>query len=194
MDRRPVVVLLLALHGLAVFAQPTNRVGAETAADVFHREAAARYRAILSGLRERHVLDDDEAMLRRVHPVAYGLIAAATAERPESAAWSWEVHVTSDPKKGAFCMAVGKVLIGSALVRRLALDDGELAMLLAHEMAHALAEHRREVAGGAIDTDATLEARQAERAISQEIEADRIGMSLAYRAGWPLASLVRFYH
>jgi predicted Zn-dependent protease len=190
---RPLALLLsLFFFGTAALSQGTQD-WASTETQAFRDAAAVRYRAILAGLRERRALDDDDAARERARRIAAGLIIVAAAERPDTTAWSWEVHVTSDPAQSAFCMAGGKVLVGSVLVRRLALDDGELAMLLGHEMAHALAGHRREVARGSIDADAVAGVRQADVAMAQEVEADRIGMRLAYRAGWPIASLVSFY-
>lgn len=187
---------MLAFCGATAFAQSTNLPrppGIGTDAEAFRNEAAAQYRKILAGLSASGKLDDDKVMLERVRRVAGGLIIAAAEVRAETAAWSWEVHVTSDVSRGAFCMAGGKILIGSELVRRLALSDGELAMLLGHEIAHAVAGHRREVARGGMESDVAQEIRQAEIAVRQENEADEIGMRLAYRAGWPASSLVGFY-
>jgi predicted Zn-dependent protease len=191
-----VLILLLVISGVTAFAEPAVSARIPDngpAAEAFRHEAAARYRKILAGLSARHKLDDDEALLGRVRKVARSLITVAAAARPETAAWSWEMHVTSDVAIDAFCMAGGKVLVGSEFVRRLGLGDGELAMLLGHEMAHALAGHRREVVRGGMESDPAEEIRGNEIALLQEDEADRIGMSLAYRAGWPLSSLVSFY-
>ena len=187
-----VALLMLAFCGAAAFAQTTN-LPIPVDADAFRDEAAAQYRKILAGLSARGKLDDDEVLLGRVRRVAASLIIAATEIRAETSAWSWEVHVTSDVSKGTFCMAGGKLLIGGALVGRLGLNDGELAMLLGHEIAHAVAGHRREVARDGMEADAAQEIRQAEMAVRQENEADEIGMRLAYRAGWPASSLVSFY-
>ena len=186
----------MTLCSAMVFAQPANSPRAPAAGtedEAFRNEAAAQYRKILAGLSARGQLDDDEVTLERVRRISKGLIAAATEVRPETGAWSWEVHVTSDRSKGAFCMAGGKVLVGSALVKRLDLGDGELAMLLGHEIAHAVAGHRREAIRSSMDADVAQEIRQAEIAVMQENEADQIGMKLAYRAGWPTTSLVSFY-
>jgi predicted Zn-dependent protease len=188
------MALAMALCVATALAQPTSPHRFYAADDAaFRAEAAAQYGRILASLSARGKLDDDQAMLDRVRRVARGLIAAAADVRPETAAWSWEVHVTSDASKAAFCMAGGKILIGGELVRSLDLRDGELAMLLGHEIAHAVAGHRREAVRSSMEADVAQEVRQAELAVAQEDEADRIGMDLAYRAGWPPASLVSFY-
>ncbi len=161
--------------------------------DAFRSAAAVQYRKILASLASNGRLDDEAALLARSRRVAAGLITAAGEARPESAAWSWEIHVTSDVSRGTFCIAGGKILVASEIVNRLELDDGELAMLLGHEIAHAVADHRREAARVAMDADPAQEVRAAEIAVMQEDEADRIGMRLAFRAGWPAASLVSFF-
>src|SRR5471032_1950560 len=62
-------------------------------------------------------LDDDRALLARLQTIGAGLIRAAAQIKPEAALWQWEFHTTSDPGVDAFCMAGGKVLVGSAFVR-----------------------------------------------------------------------------
>ena len=155
--------------------------------------AAARYQSVLHGLSTRGMLDDDPALSSRILRLLPALMQGAAAIKPQSASWAWEFHVTGDAAQNAFCMAGGKVLVGSAFVRQLALDDGELAMLLGHEIAHALAGHRREAAPSSFEGDLSQRIRQSEIAFAQESEADEIGMGLAHRAGWPSASLVSFY-
>jgi predicted Zn-dependent protease len=189
---RRIVLLMLAFCGAAALAQSTN-LPSRVEEDAFRNEAAAQYRRILAGLSAKGKLDDDEILLGRVRRIAASLIVAAAQVRAETSAWSWEVHVTSDASKGAFCMAGGKVLVGSELVRRMGLSDGELAMLLGHEIAHAVADHRRQASHATLESDVAEEIREAEIAVMQENEADRIGMSLAHGAGWPTSSLVSFF-
>ena len=167
---------------------------AALADDTAFREAAAvQYRAMLAAMSAKGRLDDDPILLERVRRIGAGIIAAAGQARPETSTWPWEIHVTSDPSQAAFCMAGGKVLVGRAFVARLALTDGELAMLLGHEIAHAVADHRREASRATMESDPAAEVREASIAVMQEDEADRIGMELAHRAGWPAASLVGFF-
>jgi predicted Zn-dependent protease len=187
--------IILACLAAAALAQPIlpGVPGTEGDDSAFRSEAATRYRTILARLAASGKLDEDGVALDRARRIAAGLIAAAKAIRPATGTWSWEVHVTSDASVAATCMAGGKILLGSDFVRRLDLSDGELAMLLGHEMAHAVAGHRRAVVRPQMDTDAAQEVREARIAVMQEKEADEIGMALAYRAGWPLASLVGFF-
>lgn len=155
-------------------------------------------------------LDGDRALLARLRSISVGLIRAAVELKPEAAQWQWEVHTTSDPEVDAICMAGGKILVGSTFVRELALNDGELATLLAHEVAHAVAEHHRETFSEALflnrfpavplevvmerlDSDLSLQIRLSTLSSLQESEADQLGMVLAYRAGWPPSAMVSFY-
>ncbi len=167
------------------------------------------YNARVVGLAAAGKLDDDHALVVRVRSIGAGLIRAAVGMKPEAADWQWEIHVTSDPEVEAFCMAGGKILVGARFVQRLELDDGELATLLAHEVAHAVAEHHREILSAALflnqpavpidvvleryDTDLSLQIRLAGLANMQESEADQLGMVLAHRAGWPSSSMLSFY-
>ncbi|WP_432381802.1 M48 family metalloprotease [Duganella sp. P38] len=155
-------------------------------------------------------LDQDRRLLARLRYISTELIRVASELRPEVAGWRWELHTTDDPEVDAICMAGGKILVGSAFVQRLALTDGELATLLAHEVAHALAEHHRETFSEAmlvnrlpavplevvmarLDSDITLQIRLWKLSSLQESEADHLGMVLAHRAGWAAADIVGFY-
>lgn len=155
-------------------------------------------------------LDEDRALLARLHYISVELIRVAIELKPEAAQWHWEVHTTSDSEVDATCMAGGKILVGSAFVRQLALTDGELATLLAHEVAHAVAEHHRETFSEAmlvnrlpavplevvmarLDSDLSLQIRLSRLSSLQESEADQLGMVLAHRAGWTAEDIVSFY-
>jgi predicted Zn-dependent protease len=193
--KRSRIVAGLAVCALAGCGVPTQRTDELTpVAQVAFREAAASsYAGILAGLDARGMLDDDAPLLARTRRVAAGLIGQAARLNPDTAAWAWEVHTSGNAATGAFCLAGGKILVGSAFVRRMALADGELAMLVAHEMAHAVAGHRRSAAGESMESDAAQEVRRIQLAVMQEDEADRIGMRLAYAAGWPPSALADFF-
>ena len=169
--------------------------------------AAVRYAERLAGLR----IDGDQRFAARVRGIALPLIAQARRDYPDTAQWDWQVHTTDDPDQNADCMAGGKILISQAYVERLELGDADLAMMLAHEIQHAaqhhnLKEYRQALlleprrAGrpfaeleDAVDHDRTLMARLAPTNYAQEEEADREGLLLAWRAGWPAARLAGYF-
>jgi predicted Zn-dependent protease len=190
-------LLLAAAPGFA--AEPTQ-------ADIMAR-AAAVYATRLAA----SVIDSDRHFTLRVRAVAQVLMRQVRRDYPDTAGWDWEVHTTDDERTSADCMAGGKILVGKAYVERLGLNDAELAMLLAHEIQHAALHHNlleyqaalrlapawrtRPFAEleDAVDNDRALIARLASTNYAQEQQADREGLLLAWRAGWPAAQLAGYY-
>jgi predicted Zn-dependent protease len=154
-------------------------------------------------------LDRDKTLLARASRIAEGLVRAAVALKPDAAGWPWELHVTDDPAVEAESQAGGKLLVGSYFIYRLKLDDGELAVLLAHEIAHVIAEHGRETLSEALldarrelplevveerlASDFPLQFRLSRLSAIQEREADQLGILIAHRAGWPCSAVLNFY-
>lgn len=189
---------------------------AGAAAALTHAEVMAgaerQYRAYMRELQLRHELDADPVFHARVQRLAQPLIAQAMHDYPEAAGWSWEVHTTLDGDDNAYAMAGGKLLVSRAYVDKLLLSDAELAMLLAHEIAHAVLRHNlleyeeamrlepswrvRPFAEleDAVDNDLALMRKLAPLGLQQEAEADREGLKLAWRVGWPGAALARYFH
>lgn len=179
-------------------------------ADEVHARSASNYYERVSALAAGGQLDDLPAIKERVQRIATTIIGAAKKLQPAARDWEWEVHTTSNPAIDAFCMAGGKILIGSNFIQRLALNDGELAALIGHEVAHAIAEHHRETLSEALsivapptpslaivmarlDLELTLQIRLFSLASIQESEADQLGMTLAHLAGWNMSDVVSFY-
>lgn len=203
--------LLLAAASASAQVPESGRVQELAfSADEVDASMEARYIDRTVDLAAAGKLDEDRALLARLRYISAELIRVAIELKSEAAQWQWEVHTTSDPDVDALCMAGGKILVGSAFVRQLALTDGELATLLAHEVAHVVAEHPRETFSEAmllnrlpavplevvmarLDSDLSLQIRLSALSSLQESEADQLGMALAHRAGWAAADMVSFY-
>jgi predicted Zn-dependent protease len=80
-------------------------------------------------------LSTNQATIRVVNRV--GQRIAAVAERPD---FDWEFRVIASPDQNAFCLPGGKVAVYEGLLP-LCQNEAELAVVLAHEVAHALARH-----------------------------------------------------
>lgn len=178
--------------------------------DALQQHSAVQYQQLLQDLTDTHQIDDDDVITERVRRVTATILRAAAILEPKVKDWRWEVHTSSAPDIEAYCMAGGKILVGSQFVRRLALNDGELAALIGHEVAHAVAQHHRETLSEArlinpqpastmgillerLDLELPLQIQLGRLSSIQEAEADQIGMTLAHLAGWSSADFVSFY-
>jgi len=129
---------------------------------------------------------------------------------PRARDWRWEVNLIGSRQINAFCMPGGKIAFYSGILSQLKLSDDEVAMVMGHEIAHALREHARErmaksavtqgaawlggaLAASVLGVDPRLTDGLArgganlltlEFSREDESEADLVGMELAARAGY----------
>jgi len=57
--------------------------------------------------------------------------------------FSWEFNLVKDDQLNAFCMPGGKIVVYEGIMKLMSSDD-ELAVVLGHEVAHAVAKHSNE--------------------------------------------------
>lgn len=170
--------------------------------------AKVAYQQTLQELGKAGKLSRDKALNQRVQRITDRLIQQAILLRPETRAWDWQIEVIDDPKTvNAWCMAGGRMAIYTGLIEQLQASDDELAQVLGHEIAHALAKHAAEQMSVAMATalgmaavgsmaeehqqtalaTAALAAKlaiQLPNSRTAEREADRIGIELAAKAGY----------
>lgn len=160
-------------------------------------------------------LSKDAAAAARVKRVGEKL--AAAANRPD---FAWEFNLIDDPKTvNAWCLPGGKVAVYTGLLP-VAKDDAGLAVVMGHEIAHALARHGSERMsqgllaqyGGTLLSVALSQKPAETRALyekaygtgvqvgallpfsrGQESEADHIGLLLMAEAGYDPRAAVDFW-
>jgi predicted Zn-dependent protease len=141
--------------------------------------------------------------LQRLRNIATRIIPHATRFNPRAKDWKWEVNLIGSRQINAFCMPGGKIAFYTGILKTLKLTDDEVAMVMGHEIAHALREHAREQAGkntltklgalglsvatggkydGLVNTGANLLSLSYSR--SDETDADLVGLDIAARAGY----------
>ena len=133
--------------------------------------------------------------------------------------YQWEFNLVEDPQVNAWCMPGGKVVVYSGILP-VTRDDAGLAVVLAHEIAHAIAEHGTErmsqglitqMGGMALSTAmATKSAATQQLWMSvfgvgaqygallpygrlQEKEADQLGLVFMTMAGYDPNSAISFW-
>ncbi len=208
----PVVAALVAAGCQSVQTTQPGAVGVErrqtmlVSSETVNRSADKAYRRVLADAARKGQLNRDAAQTARVRAIAQRLIAATRAFRADAPGWRWEVNVIGSKELNAWAMPGGKIAVYSGLIEGLKPADDELAAVMGHEIAHVLREHGRERAShayaqsiglGAVGAVLGLPAVATD--ISQiildvtfnlpnsrtdEIEADRIGVELAARAGF----------
>ncbi len=209
--------VLVALALAACVTSPTGRsqlmiVSPETA-------IAASQRAYLNAVRDlqrENRLLYDWRIKERVESVAGRVVAQAVALYPRTSRWQWSVALIDDDDPNAWCMAGGRMAVNSGLLTELGLSNDELAHIIGHEIAHAIANHTAERMSMVLLTQAGLIAAAiaadeddedvlsaasvaADLAIMlpnsrvAESEADRLGMELAIRAGYEPAAAVSMW-
>ena len=177
--------------------------------------AAQQFVQMQNQAREKRALaPDNHPQLIRLRYIARRLIPFTPPWNPRAKQWKWEVILIGSPQINAFCMPGGKIAFFWGILQRLQLDDDEVAMIMGHEMAHALREHARERMGKSFATRGALElgsallglgntgrmvAGMGEQLLSlvfsrdDESEADLVGMELAARAGYNPAAGVTLW-
>jgi predicted Zn-dependent protease len=147
----------------------------------------------------------DHPQVKRLRAIAERIIPHTQGCNPASASWKWEVNLIGSSDLNAFCMPGGKIAFYYGILAKLQLDDDEVAMIMGHEMAHALLEHARERMGKTMATRGVLEIGSALLGLGDlgrmaggmgaqlltlrfsrddESEADALGLVLGAKAGY----------
>ena len=146
---------------------------------------------------------EDDAQAKRVQRIAKELLPHTHKWNHRAKDWAWEVILVRTPTVNALCMPGGKIAVFTGIIDKLNLTDDEVAVVLGHEMAHALREHARAraakvtltnvgtmVVGLVIGGNVGELARQGGGLLNlkfnrdDERDADLIGMEIAARAGY----------
>jgi predicted Zn-dependent protease len=171
-------------------------------------EAAAQqqYKQILQQAGgQRALAPENHPQLQRLREISKRIIPFTDEWNPRARAWQWEVNLIGTKDLNAFCMPGGKIAFFYGLLKQLQLSDDEVAMVMGHEIAHALREHARERMGKTAATrigagvlsalfglgntgDALLNMGSQLLTLKfsreDESEADVVGLEIAARAGY----------
>ena len=181
-------------------------------ADSLEQSARQQYRQTLSEANSKGALaPDDYPQLKRLRAIANRLIPFTAQWNPDARKWKWEVNLIGSKQLNAWCMPGGKIAFDTGILDQLQLTGYEVAMIMGHEMAHALREHARERLAKSKATSMGLSVASQLLGLGQmgdvaanvgtqlltlkysrddETEADLVGLEIAARGGFkPEASV-----
>lgn len=206
----------LATVSLGAHAQvdvgPPSSLRKIVSAEQVEGAAAKQYRQMMASANDQRALyPDNHPQVRRLREIANRLVPHSEAWNRNARDWKWEINLIHSDQINAFCMPGGKIAFYSGILDKLQLSNDEAAMIMGHEMAHALREHARAQMGKgsatsfglrigaallglgqmgdmAADLGSQLLSLQFSR--SDETEADLVGLELAARGAFqPRASV-----
>ena len=181
-------------------------------AEQLDQVAAQTYTQLSNEAANKGELNTDPKLTARVRAIAARIEPQTNVFRADAPSWPWQVNVIQSKELNAFCMPGGRIMFYSGLITQLDLTDDEIAIVMGHEIAHALREHSREQASQAMAAQTGLGvgaallglggagadlANQGYQMLvatkfsrTDESEADLIGLELSARAGYdPRAGL-----
>jgi predicted Zn-dependent protease len=200
-----------ALASMLAFACVPQVALAQALNVQLEQQADQQYRQLLAQAHAKHaVATDSNVDLQRLRRVEQRILPFTYAVNPRARQWQWEVNLLRSDQVNAFCMPGGKIAFYNGILVKLNLTDDEIAIVMGHEITHALKEHGVQQAkdqmvgqlaaraGGAllsawlgVNPNLTAIGAQAANSLFQlrfsrgdEAEADAIGLELAARAGF----------
>ena len=212
-----VLAICLAGAGLPTLAREGVEVGNNSSfaklvpAEQVERSAAQQYLQVLSQAdSKRALVPKDNPQVVRLRAIARKIIPFAMEWTQRARTWQWEVNLIDSNQINAYCMPGGKIAFYTGILQQLQLTDDEVAMVMGHEVAHALREHARErmgksavthgaarIGGALLSSFFGIDPRLTDGVASgganlltlefgreDESEADLVGMELAARAGY----------
>jgi Zn-dependent protease with chaperone function len=130
-----------------VLAREGVEVGKESAfanlvpAAEVEQSARQQYAQMLKEAASKNALGpDDHPQVQRLRRISKELIPFALQWNPRAKDWAWEVNLIGSNQINAFCMPGGKIAFYTGILNQLKLTDDEVAMVMGHEIAHALRE------------------------------------------------------
>jgi predicted Zn-dependent protease len=194
----------LAREGVDV--GPPSSMSKLVSAEQIEKAATEQYSQLLAQAAAKKALaPESNPQVVRLRSIARRIIPHTYEWNPRAREWRWEVNLIGSRAINAFCMPGGKIAFFVGILDQLKLTDDEVAMVMGHEMAHALREHAREQMGKTMATRGAIEIGAAIFGLGNagrlaagmggqlltlrfgredESEADLVGLELAARAGF----------
>lgn len=179
-----------------------------TTTQSINQEAEQQYLQVRKQAGAQGAIDRNSDTAKRIHAVFDKMKPYAERANKTGVPFGWEITVLKSNELNAWAMPGGKMAFYTGLVDKLSLNNDEIAVVMGHEMAHALQEHGKSdrtvgmvtgilggVANAALQATVGVDAGELigvgsdlivskPFSRSQETEADEVGLFLMAEAGY----------
>lgn len=184
-------------------------------AEQLENAAAQQYNQLIREAQNAGILaHSEDPQLLRLKNIARRLIPFTQSWNERAKNWNWGVVLIRSKEINAFCMPGGKIAFYTGILEQLKLSNDEAAMIMGHEMAHALREHSREQMAKNAATQigislgsqllglgevGNMAAQMGGKLLSlkfsrnDERDADLVGLEIAARAGYSPSAAVSLW-
>ena len=185
---------------------PSSNLRKLVPAEELETAATQEYAQLLADAKAKGALASaGNPQLQRLRNIAARLVPQTAQWNDRARQWNWQVNLLNSKEINAFCMPGGKIAFYTGIIDQLKLTDDEAAMIMGHEMAHALREHARARIAKSQGTGTLLSLGAQLLGLGQlgdmaasvgtqlltlrfsredETDADLVGLELAARAGY----------
>jgi Zn-dependent protease with chaperone function len=150
------------------------------------------YGLFLSRAYQDGKLDRNQDANEQARRVFDRLKTVTLALYPEAQGWDWRVNVPNYPEANVYGWRRANLVLYEGFFTKLSPSDDEVAMAIAHELAHVVLRHHE--ASDKLRASSASEVAIAHAARAMEFEADKFGAELAVAAGYKadaMASLMK---
>lgn len=182
-------------------------------ASMVEGQSAQGYVQMMNDAGQKRVLvHPKDPQLQNLNRILNRLMPHALKWNKRASEWQWEVNLIKSDELNAFCMPGGKIAFYTGIINKLKLNNDEIAMIMGHEMSHALLEHGNSQLSKSLIAKFGLKALEKGAGVGaaeigaqvwklfdlsfsrdDETDADRVGLELAARAGFNPEAAVTFW-
>jgi predicted Zn-dependent protease len=144
-------------------------------------QSAKAYKKLINQMKKSRTVVIDPKLQRLMDQ----MLPHTSVYHPDSSEWQWEINAQLSGVLNASSFAGGKILVNTGMYWQLQLSDDELAFVIAHEMAHALLDHRRKKVAASLFLGSlpTYLSHGVSQTWLHESEADILALELMQHAG-----------
>ena len=176
--------MLIAWKKFVVLGAAVVLLNACASSAQINEQAAMSYTQEMVKMRNQGVVDTTSSTSKRIHAVFRKMVPYANKENQTGQPFNWEISVVKSNELNAWAMPGGKMMFYTGLVDRLKLTDDEIAVVMGHEMAHALQEHGKSKVN--MNQVTGIAAQIAHIALSTQIGSQASGIVVSVAKDWGL--------